>query len=424
MIPESKCQQSEPVWKRYFAGFNSDALLSKATPAVLYFEEQMLLNMQAYENALAGIKKELRYAIKACALSPVLECIARSDWGADCQSLMEAKLALKAGIAPSKISLCSPRLSKQDLPWVIKTGLRLIADSKDQLEAIAQTLAQTTPGDSFCLGVRISLPVAGTVRFHSKLGMEPESIVDSLLTLPQLKPYIKELHHHGAARQTEPELLAEVAECISRLLLLIEEKTGIVFSHLNLGGGLEPESILNEHGTSTEAILKRIIASLGTSLLASGKTLVFEPGRAVVKDAACALTAVTNLKMLHNNHIAVVDISTNLLIPLPLAQFVVTAAKLSEPASAKPLINYDIVDGTCSPAGVICKQVKLPSLQEGQRLIVHHAGAYTFSLAEPFYDWLPDLFWIDPQGKIKQILDRQKAERIVNLIWGYESDCN
>lgn len=391
--------------------------LEKETPSVFYAAKQISANLKVYESLVQGIPKELRYAMKACALAPVVRHVAACGWGADCQSRMEAELALRCKIEASKISICSPRLSKSDVVWSLEKGVRIIADSHSQLSLVNKVISQVKLHSSWRLGVRVSLPVEGTIRFHSKLGMDPDTVISSVKEMPQLSKYLNEIHHHGAARETDSDLAVEVARVMAHKVVEIEGLTEARFSQINLGGGFEPESVINEFGSSTEEIYQAVISEMSQHFSFDDRKLVLEPGRAIVKDAAVGLTTVDHVKHLWNTNVAVVDIATNLFIPLPLAYF--QALCLDDRGGT--IKEYDVVDGTCSPAGVICRNTYLPELHEGDRLLIDHAGAYTWSLAEPFYDYLPQLWWIADDGTVEQILTRNDVKKMVDLIWGYES---
>lgn len=391
--------------------------VEKETPAVFYSAEATSANLKVYQSVAPHVVKQLRYAMKACALSPVVRHVAAAGWGADCQSRMEAELALRCKIDASLISVCSPRLSEADAAWCLNNGIRVIADSQSQLRILNELVGTVAVHAAWRLGVRISLPVEGTVRFHSKLGIDPETIVASLKEMPALNEYLDEIHHHGAARETDSILAVDVARVMAHKIVEIEGLTDARFANINLGGGFEPDSVIKGSGSSTAEIYDAIVSEMSNHFSFDHRILVLEPGRAIIKDAAVGLTTVNHIKKLWNTDVAVVDLATNIFIPLPLARF--EALCLEQRGGT--VKEYDVVDGTCSPAGVLCRSTFLPELHEGDRLLIDHAGAYTWSLAEPFYDYLPDLWWINSDGSIEQILSRKQAKQWVDIVWGYST---
>lgn len=391
------------------------AALALETPALFYVARQIAHNCAVYET-VTDHPKELRYAVKACATAPVLKAIATRGWGADCQSMMEVDLAVKAGVPPNLISLCSPRLSPHDTAQALSQGVLLIADSPHQLEIIAEAIACVRPPEGWHIGARLSLSIEGTERFHRKLGMTLEQLVETLNRLPILSSKLTEVHHHGLAREHDHSKPSAIARHLADAVQAIESTTGIAVERINFGGGLEPESILQtRHGTNTKELVASMVGSLPPEIL-TGRILVLEPGRAITKDAAFASTSVANLKELRGTRVAVVDVSTNLLIPLPLAEFEVAPGTTK---TESELLTWDIVDGTCSPAGVIAKGSRLPALNVGDKLLIKYAGAYTCSLAEPFYDLLPEMYWINEDNQLSKFFNRTSAQRWMESVWGF-----
>lgn len=408
------------AWERLLPGPLRHFGLNCRTPAVFYAEEQVNLNCTIYEKAVDTVpSREFRYAVKSCPLHAVLRTVASFGWGADCQSLLEVQLALRSKIPAQRISLCSPLLRESDIAFALREGVIVIADSPHQLELIAKHLQVSQATPNWHLGARLSLDVSGTERFHSKLGMELHQLQSSLQTHPILHRYLSELHHHGLAREAATCVPSGIVQALMNSVLAVEAQLESRVSRINIGGGFEPESILrSNHDTSTATLLHEILNSVPRDFLHE-RTVVLEPGRAITKDAALALTRVVNVKELRKKKLAVVDIATNLLIPLPLAEFYVdTLPGKTRSSPNSPVTAYDVVDGTCSPAGVIVRDALLPVVEPEDTLVVSCAGAYTWSLAEPFYDYLPELWWIAVDDSFNSLFSAQTGQEWTRLVWG------
>lgn len=425
------------VWRGYLSDSTLCAVFKSATPAAFYSCRQILDNCCVYEAAVGARAANFRYAVKACPLAPVLRTIASAGWGADCQSVMEAELALEAGIAAQQISICSPRLDRRAVEFAVERQIILIADSVDQMELLAECLAQRcfTPSQSWHFGARLSLDVAATERFHTKLGMEVADVVRCLDRFPVLRAHFNEIHHHGLAREFKDTVSTAIAASMRCALATIEAHLEQPIRYINFGGGFEPESLLRSvHGVTTAELLAGVLASFDSlpsvpsiTVAASGvpastlhrqcgdRILVFEPGRAITKDASIIVTSVTNTKQLRGANIAVVDASTNLLIPLPLAEF--SVALIDDPCTERQV--WEIVDGTCSPAGVVARKASLPAIKPGAKLVVNNTGAYTWSLCEPFFDYLPQLWWIDCDLNFVSIFSPDSSRAWSRSVWGY-----
>lgn len=395
-----------------------ETLAKVPTPAVFYSEAIIAKNVAMYLAVAREVPRpslKLRYALKACSLHRVLRTIARLGLGVDCQSLGEAALARHGGFDRQQIVLLSPRLGAREIRWAINNGCKLICDSVSQLRLVDRLSQKAS--SHWRIGIRVSLPVAGTERFRTKLGMDSKSISSQLGTISSTtRSRIDEIHHHGAACETDGRLLIESARQLGLFVKSIERRFGLHFSTVNLGGGLDAPSVVVEQHDSTISIIRECMAIVRETLPGDTRSVVLEPGRAIVKDAALAVTTVVHTKELWNKKLAVVDLSTNFLIPLPLSRF--SASREGYGRKRKARFRYGIVDGTCSPAGFLVRDAPLGRICEGDRLWIWNVGAYTWSLAESFYDHLPCVYWLDSRGKLSNVFSRSAGHEVMRILSG------
>jgi diaminopimelate decarboxylase len=141
--------------------------------------------------------------------------------------------------------------------------------------------------------------------------------------------------------------------------------------------------------------------------------IYFEPGRFIVEDAAVAVTTVCKIKNCEGIKWLITDIGTNILIPLPAARFEVTDVNGNSGYGEV----YSIGDGTCSPAGVIQRDVQLDNITEGDRILVNSCGAYTYSLAETFCNLIPAAYFVKTDGHIATMVSPQTAQDVAELLF-------
>jgi diaminopimelate decarboxylase len=134
-------------------------------------------------------------------------------------------------------------------------------------------------------------------------------------------------------------------------------------------------------------------------------------GRFLVEDTAVAVATVERVKRLGDLRWLVVDLSTNLLVPLPLARF-----ELAE-RQGRELVRTAVCDGTCSPAGVFCRDIMYASVPEGERIAILNCGAYTAALAEPFFEPPAPVFWCDGE-EVTAIVGPADAAIATDLLQG------
>ena len=116
-FPEQSCREmSASFWR----AIPAELLERVTTPCMIYSAEQIRKNLAALRICDSpSQRRELRYAIKACPLGPVLREVSTAGWGADCQSRMEAGNSVDPGFRGAMLALSSPRLSRDDALWCI-----------------------------------------------------------------------------------------------------------------------------------------------------------------------------------------------------------------------------------------------------------------------------------------------------------------
>lgn len=354
------------------------------------------------------------YAIKACSLRPVLQEIARSELRAEVQSLHEVRQANCAGIECRRLIWNGPRKSLSDLRHAAANGITIIIDSPSEGNDILDLWKDGLPVTGENLGIRLTLPkIEGYFSTQpNKLGMSYDETIALLgmLQAKRIAPYW--FHCHALARTDSLEAYDRHVNLVSELLIRISLATGHYFRGVNLGGGFDSRLRLS----SCKADIGDF-ASLAKKMLMSHPSfsierLCFEPGRYVVEDSAFALGTVIRRKLREGRQWLVVDLSTNLLVPIPLARF---DAATSTGDNCMPT---SIVDGTCSPAGVLVADCYYPQAMEGAVIVFLNCGAYTSALMEPFLEPPAPIYWLE-ENRIDDVVSPQAAIQATDLFQAF-----
>lgn len=189
-------------------------------------------------------------------------------------------------------------------------------------------------------------------------------------------------------------------------------KRGISIVCVDLGGGFDFRSEIEGIHNFPEQlalIVNRAFASF------QGLILIFEPGRFLVGDAAIILTQVMLRKVRKPNDWLIVDVGTNILVPISTAHFVVDFVRNDEGHTSR----FNIADGICSPTSVIATDCILPeSITYGDFLSISRVGSYTLALFENWGYKCPSVYFIDRQSKINKIIDNEVALDNFYRSWG------
>ena len=160
------------------------------------------------------------------------------------------------------------------------------------------------------------------------------------------------------------------------LLIKNSKKQSIEILYLNIGGGI-PAQYTNKIPSLQKFLIE--IAKLCVKFQKKYPNIqIFaEPGRAMCANTMALITSVIDLKNYKKPSIAVLDTGVFNGIIEPIENFEYPVFLLNKKTLNEK--NYSLVGFSCEGFDIIRKKVKLSNkLQIGDKLIITHAGAYTF----------------------------------------------
>ena len=157
----------------------------------------------------------------------------------------------------------------------------------------------------------------------------------------------------------------------------------------NLGGGLpvrhlKPIPALVEIGQRVTALIR--------ALFPPDITLIIEPGRALVGDAAILVASVIGKAVRGDEHWLYLDAGVFNALMETIQGF---GYELWTERTG-PVRRWTVAGPSCDSVDVLFNDVALPELEVGDRLYVLNAGAYTLSYASSFNGFPPPaVFFLD-----------------------------
>jgi diaminopimelate decarboxylase len=300
----------------------------------------------------------------------VLRVFADEGLGCDVASGGELHLALRAGFAPERLYLHGNAKSEAELAMALAAGVGTVvldneqdADRVTALGGGARLLARVVPGVDADTHEHILTGQAG-----SKFGMTPEAARALAERVP-----LAGLHMHigSQLRSLDPyrravAALAEVGD----------------FDVYDLGGGLGVPYGPGDDVVAADDWIAGMVAAAHAEL-GEGKSLVLEPGRALVASAGVTLYTVETVKPgLAGETIVAVDggMSDNLRPMLYGAAY--HAALVERMAADGPVCT--VVGKHCESGDVLVRDVRLPDPRPGDVLVTPVTGAYGYAMANNY----------------------------------------
>ncbi len=396
------------------------------TPIYVYDEKTLRENAQkclAFPNAF-GLK--VRFAMKACPTAAILKIFDSLGLHFDASSIYEVRRAIRAGIAPEKISL-----STQELPLEfadeINAGIKFNACSLDQISRFGQAF----PGAK--IGVRFNPGIGSGATGKTNVGgpdssfgiwFEHANAVRELLRRYGLK--LERIHTHIGSG-SDPALWQKAAISSLEMVKIFPD-----VDTLDFGGGYKVARVEGEKTTDLQkcgAPVKDAIAALANE---TGRKLKFEiePGTFLVANAGAILTRVQDIVdtgKSGRNFIKLDMGMTDLLRPsLYGAQHPIFVEPSQQRSNTPPrkLVNYVFVGHCCESGDLVScapgapetlSEHAFPEAEIGDLCVIGGAGAYCAGMSAKNYNSFPEAaeVLINSDGTFRLIRRRQTLEQIV-----------
>ena len=357
----------------------ADVAAAVGTPTYVYSWPDIRARYRQVEEALAGLRHRICYAVKANSNLSVLARLASLGSGFDIVSGGELERVLRAGGDPRRVVFSGVGKSAAEIGFAIKCDIDCFnVESPAELDRIAQQAELL--GRCARVSMRVNPdvdanthPYVATGLKESKFGVPPSLALElyrRAAASPALEVVGVDCHIGSQIADVQPfqAALAALMELFDAL-----DEEGIALRHVDIGGGFgvtyrdEPPFDLTAFG----ALLREALAGRDLELL-------LEPGRYLVADAGVLLTRVEYLKPAPapgHRHFAVVDAAMNDLIRPALYQAWHDVEAVAESAACRQ--RWDIVGPVCE-TGDFLALARLLAIEEGDVLAIKSAGAYGF----------------------------------------------
>jgi diaminopimelate decarboxylase len=341
------------------------------TPAYVVAEDDLRARARTFTEALGrlhGGPGEVVFASKAFPCTAVLRVFAEEGLGCDVASGGELHLALRAGFDPARLYLHGNAKSDAELEMALEAGVgTVVIDNEHDAKRVGgggpRLLIRVVPGVDADTHEHILTGQAG-----SKFGMPP----DAARALAD-RMEIAGLHMHIGSQLRSLDPYRRAVAALARVG---------DFEVYDLGGGLGVPYLPGDEVPSAEAWVESMVAAAHAEL-GTDKSLVLEPGRALVANAGVTLYRVESVKPgAAGELIVAVDggMSDNL---RPMLYGAVYDAALADRIGAGG-DACTVVGKHCESGDVLVRDVRLPDPRPGDVLVTPVTGAYGHAMANNY----------------------------------------
>ncbi len=360
-----------------------DIAKNYGTPTYVYDAKLIGDKFNAYQQAFAGRKHQICYAVKANSNLAVLKYLADLGAGFDIVSVGELQRVLMAGGKAEKTIFSSVGKQIDEIAFALEVGIEAFdIESLEELEtiiAVAEEMGKVAP-----ISVRFNPnvdakthPYISTGLKDDKFGLtEAQAIQAYQLARDSKYTEVVGINMHIGSQITDLSAFEEAIAIQSQFIQRLNNELNIRLKHINVGGGIGVKYD-NEQPIDIQAwadILKQ-------SYTDEHITLLMEPGRSIVANAGVLLTEVIYQKKQTDKTFCVVDAGMNDYARVALYQAYNHIINLSR--EVKQPIAQDVVGPICESTDCFAKDRGLDVIS-GDLLAITDTGAYGFAMASNY----------------------------------------
>ncbi len=388
------------------------------TPFHIYDEAGIRATGTALNQAFAGIPGFREYyAVKALPNRHILEVLSDLGFGFDCSSIAELILSRQVGARGEDIMFTSNNTSRDEYEFAEADGGSIL--NLDDISLIAKVpkfpeliCFRYNPGPRRTGNIIIGNPE------EAKYGVAHDQLVDAYRIAGERGARRFGLHTMVASNERDYTYIVETARMLLELALELKKALGIELEFVNIGGGLGIPYHPEHAPLDLAAMAKEITALFDAFRSAHGfaPKMLMESGRYITGPHGCLVTTAINAKQTYRNYVGVDACMSALMRPALYDAYhhIDVLGKEQLPKSE----TYDVVGSLCENNDKFAVQRELPTIDDGDILVIHDTGAHGHSMGFQYNGRLrPKELLLRSDGTVELI---RRAETVED----YFTTCN
>lgn len=372
------------------------------TPIIIYDENKIVANIQAYKNALAKYYPHdslVAYASKAFCCRKMMGIAKNEGIGVDVVSGGEMATAALGDVPGDKVYFHGNYKSDEEIELGIEHGIHaFVVDGKDELESLNRLAKFSERRINVLLRVRPGVEAhthefVQTGQVDSKFGVaiangEADETIIEIKKCPYLN--LIGLHCHIGSQIFGSDAFEVAIGRIVEFAASMKEHHDVELKELNVGGGVGIKYVEADKPMPIDKFIKNVSNALVNACEKyeiKFPKLIVEPGRSIVGNAAITVYTVVAIKDIPGvRKYIIVDggMVDNPRFALYGSEY--EAVLVNETDGKKERVT---VAGRCCESGdIVIKDILLPKVSKGDLLAVECTGAYNYSMAS-HYNRLP-----------------------------------
>ncbi len=370
------------------------------------------------EKELDGSKVSIHYSSKANNNPAILKAVKESGLYVDAMSPLELDLDKKCNFNNEEILYVCNNISKEEMKLVHDSNILICLDSISQVESWGELFPNTD------IMVRINPGTGGvghnkkvvTSGVESKFGVCEDNIEELLKVIKKYRLNLVGIHQHLGSLFLDDKVNNYMDGVKEGLRIIKEHFDGI--SIVDLGGGFGVPYKKEEEPLNLTKLAKTLSNELNKFIkdYPSVKEFKFEIGRYIPCEAGIIMGEVNAIKCENGVYWIGTDIGMNELVR-PSMYNSYHEVTLLDKRNTKE-VKTNICGNICESGDVIGRDRLLTIPKVGDKILVHNAGAYGFSMASNYTGRARPAEILLFDNKVKLIRKRETIESMEDdIVW-------
>jgi ornithine decarboxylase len=343
------------------------------SPLLVVYRDKLLQQLELLRKQLPGVAHY--YAIKAFPHQAILKILADADASFDVASAGEIDMLQELNISGRRTIHTHPIKKDNEIRAALRGGsTTFVIDNLEELHKLLPYRQR--------IGVllRVSFRSASArIDLSRKFGCAPEQVPDIVKQASAMGVNIRGLSFHVGSQSLTPDAHVSAIQRCAGLISELEELTGRPLNVLDIGGGFPVDYTCT--GIDYDAYFKPMRDALA-SVLPDHIDVIAEPGRFLVAPAVTGIASVAGKARRGDYQWYYLDDGV---YGSYSGQLFDHATYPLQILNDSPQREASILAGpTCDSIDVIAEDILLPELKEGDLIIGHMMGAYTYATATRF----------------------------------------
>ncbi len=361
-------------------------------------------------------KVQFAWSYKTNYLSAVCSVFHSENSWAEVVSEFEYDKARKLGIKGDKIIFNGPDKNKSVLRKAIKEKAKIHIDHFDELYSILEITEEEKLKAN--VAIRVNMDV-GVYPKWDRFGFNYENgeawqALKRILNSKNLQ--LVGLHTHIGTYMMTAEAYRLAAIKLVDLAKAVKRDFNHTIDYIDMGGGFASHNtLLGQYLPAEELVpsIEQFADAISSGLFELSwqrdemPMLILETGRALIDDAGYMISSVlANKRLSDGRRATIIDAGVNLLFTSFWYKHKISPAQESGVYTE----NSAIYGPLCMNIDCIRESINIPALKVGDKIIVHHVGAYDMTQWMQFITMRPKVVMIMEDGSVEIIRKEETLE--------------